>query len=205
MPAARRSAQATSCRSAPGDTTGSIVGDVLNDGSLIFSRKDPYSFAGNISGTGSVTFEGGGFATIAGNNSYTGETRIIGVGGSDLAPPAGNSVIAIANSNLGSPSGLIVLRDRGKLVLANSFEITRSILLDGTVSGTIDTRENTVTASGVLSGTGPLFKDGLGTLILTNVNSQTGDVNIVAGALQLGGGTGTGTLNGNVVIRRAPG
>ena len=69
------------------DVRGSIVGDVLNGGSLIFSRKDPYTFAGNISGTGSVTFEGGGFATVAGTNTHTGETRIIGVGGVGLTSP----------------------------------------------------------------------------------------------------------------------
>ena len=65
---------------------------------------------------------------------------------------------------------------------------------------TIDTQINTVTASGVVSGLAPLVKDGIGTLILTNTNSQVGGAVINPGTLQIGGGAGTGTLNGNVSI-----
>ena len=37
-----------------GGTAGSIVGNVVNNGQLAFSRNIGYAFTGNISGTGSV-------------------------------------------------------------------------------------------------------------------------------------------------------
>ena len=52
----------------------------------------------------------------------------------------------------------------------------------------------------MVSGLAPLVKDGTGTLILTNSNSQVGGAVINQGTLQIGGGAGTGTLNGNVSI-----
>src|ERR1700736_6236238 len=46
-----------------GGTTGSIVGDVTNNGSLVFNRSDVVSFSGNISGTGSLSQLGNGTQT----------------------------------------------------------------------------------------------------------------------------------------------
>ncbi|TWD48950.1 outer membrane autotransporter protein [Agrobacterium vitis] len=43
-----------------GGTTGSIIGDVVNNANLVFNRSDNYVFNGSVSGTGSVTFKGGG-------------------------------------------------------------------------------------------------------------------------------------------------
>ncbi|MDQ0506623.1 autotransporter family protein [Xanthobacter agilis] len=43
-----------------GGTTGSIVGDVVNNATLVFNRSDTYDFTGSISGTGLVTFTGDG-------------------------------------------------------------------------------------------------------------------------------------------------
>ncbi|HEY5711418.1 MAG TPA: autotransporter-associated beta strand repeat-containing protein [Allosphingosinicella sp.] len=180
-----------------GGTTGSILGDVVNNGGIAFGRGDAYAVVNNISGTGTVTILNGGIATLAGNNGFTGDLRVFGLPGS---PPQGSALIAEANNNLGSAAGNIILEAGSRLVLADSFEITRNIQFNGTVPVTIDTRENTVTASGVVVGPVPLVKEGVGTLILTNTNSQTGGAAIDAGTLQLGGGAGTGTLNGDVTI-----
>ncbi|WP_374539631.1 autotransporter outer membrane beta-barrel domain-containing protein [Micromonospora aurantiaca (nom. illeg.)] len=43
-----------------GGTSGAIVGDVVNNASLVFNRSDSYAFTGSISGAGQVTFTGGG-------------------------------------------------------------------------------------------------------------------------------------------------
>ena len=116
------------------------------------------------------------------------------------APAQDSTLVVAANDNLGSPTGTIVLDLGSTLAFADSFEVTRSIRLDGTAPSAIDTQDNIVTASGVVSGLAPLVKDGIGTLILTNSNSQVGGAVINQGTLQIGGGAGTGTLNGNVSI-----
>ena len=183
-----------------GGATGSIFGDVVNNGSLIFARSDVYTFAGNISGAGSVTVQGGGVATLTGNNSFT--ERFTGSRGGRPACD-GSTLVAEPTAIWAARRAMIVLEQGSGLRFANSFEITRSILLDGTAPVTIDTQDNIVTASGVVSGTVALAKDGIGTLILTNTNSQTGGAEINAGTLQIGGGAATGTLNGDVTV--APG
>ena len=61
-----------------GGTTGSIVGNVVNNATLAFNRSDDTSFAGIISGSGGVTKSGAGTLTVTGNNTYTGTTNIQG-------------------------------------------------------------------------------------------------------------------------------
>ncbi|WBU31534.1 autotransporter-associated beta strand repeat-containing protein [Rhodopseudomonas palustris] len=57
-------------------STGSITGDVINNGSVRFKRSDAYTFGGAISGTGTVFKYGDGVTTLTGANTYTGETTI---------------------------------------------------------------------------------------------------------------------------------
>jgi fibronectin-binding autotransporter adhesin len=70
-----------------GGTSGSIIGDVTNDGTLAFNRSDTLTVGGLISGTGSVNQIGTGTTILTGNNTYVGGTTIsagtlqIGTGG----------------------------------------------------------------------------------------------------------------------------
>ncbi|RCS15693.1 hypothetical protein DUT91_25445, partial [Phyllobacterium salinisoli] len=59
-----------------GGTAGSIVGDVLNDGTLTFNRSGTLTFAGKISGTGAVHQIGSGVTVLTGENTYAGGTEI---------------------------------------------------------------------------------------------------------------------------------
>ena len=59
-----------------GGATGGIVGNVVNNGGLVFNRGNGYAFGGVISGTGSVTQQGAGTTVLSGNNSYTGATTV---------------------------------------------------------------------------------------------------------------------------------
>ena len=59
-----------------GGTTGSIVGDVIDNGGLTFNRSDAVTFGGVISGTGTLTKAGTGTTTLTGANSYSGTTTI---------------------------------------------------------------------------------------------------------------------------------
>jgi len=49
-----------------GGTSGSIAGNVTDNGALIFNRSDNLSFAGDISGTGSLTKKGAATLTLSG-------------------------------------------------------------------------------------------------------------------------------------------
>lgn len=61
-----------------GGTSGSIVGNVANNGALVFNRSDSVTFAGAISGSGSVTQSGPGTTVLTGINSYSGATTVQG-------------------------------------------------------------------------------------------------------------------------------
>jgi autotransporter-associated beta strand protein len=59
-----------------GGTTGSIVGNVNDNGTLAFDRSDDVSFAGKVTGTGGLTKAGNGTLTLAGTNGYSGATQV---------------------------------------------------------------------------------------------------------------------------------
>ncbi|WP_420889867.1 autotransporter outer membrane beta-barrel domain-containing protein [Ensifer aridi] len=59
-----------------GGATGSITGNVLNNGTFAFNRSNSYSFAGAISGTGAVEQLGSGTTILTADNSYTGATQV---------------------------------------------------------------------------------------------------------------------------------
>ncbi|MBR0669513.1 autotransporter protein, partial [Roseomonas hellenica] len=59
-----------------GGTSGSIVGNVLNNGTLTFNRSDAVTYAGVVSGSGAVRQDGTGTTILTGENTYTGGTTI---------------------------------------------------------------------------------------------------------------------------------
>ncbi|RIX83537.1 autotransporter outer membrane beta-barrel domain-containing protein [Acidovorax cavernicola] len=61
-----------------GGTTGSIVGNIVNNGALVFNRSNAASFSGAISGSGSVSQSGTGTLTLSGANTYSGGTTVHG-------------------------------------------------------------------------------------------------------------------------------
>jgi fibronectin-binding autotransporter adhesin len=129
-----------------GGTTGSILGDVVDNGALVFSRSDAWTFAGAITGTGSVSSISGGTTTLTGNSTYGGSTnvsgggeiRILGAtvnsGGSSLISGAtltvdAGGVFNFATGAAQSASGVAgvinvrnggILRTTGNLTLRNS-------------------------------------------------------------------------------------
>ena len=88
-----------------------------------------------------------------------------------------------------SSSGLYAINLGGGTVVASaswSSSLNLNLTnLNGSV--TFDTGTNTITLSGVLSGGGGLIKAGSGTLILSGVNTNTGDTTVNAGHVQLNG------------------
>ncbi|MBV9672755.1 MAG: autotransporter-associated beta strand repeat-containing protein, partial [Verrucomicrobia bacterium] len=77
-----------------GGNTGSIIGNIVDNGNLVFNRIDRIGFNGVISGTGILTQLGPGSLTLTGANSYSGGT-ILDAG-----------ILSVSSdSNLGAPSG----------------------------------------------------------------------------------------------------
>jgi len=59
-----------------GGTTGSIIGNVTDNGSLIFDRSDNVTFNAIISGSGNLVQNGSGITILGGTNTYSGGTII---------------------------------------------------------------------------------------------------------------------------------
>jgi fibronectin-binding autotransporter adhesin len=101
-----------------GDTTGSIVGNVADNGSLIFDRSDNVTFDGIVSGSGALTQAGTGTLILTGTNTYAGGTTI-------------NS--GMLQIGTGDTTGSIVgnVADSGSLIFDRSDNVT----FNGVVSG----------------------------------------------------------------------
>ncbi|WP_250507231.1 MULTISPECIES: autotransporter outer membrane beta-barrel domain-containing protein [unclassified Caballeronia] len=59
-----------------GGTTGSVAGNVVDDGALVFDRADNVIFRNTISGTGDVVQQGSGVVTLTNAQTYSGATRV---------------------------------------------------------------------------------------------------------------------------------
>lgn len=57
-------------------TTSSLVGDIVNDASIVFLQTTSGTYAGRMSGTGSLTKLNAGNLTLTGTNSFTGSTTV---------------------------------------------------------------------------------------------------------------------------------
>ncbi|WP_188581654.1 autotransporter domain-containing protein [Azorhizobium oxalatiphilum] len=179
-----------------GVTNGSILGDVVNNGTLAFELGGDTGFAGAISGTGALTVQGWGTLALTGANSYAGGTTV------------NNGTLQIAQAGALGTGGL-TLSDNATLRASGTFTYGGAVTLvtrerftraEGPLSATVEVDPSqTLTLSGVISGEGALTKTGAGLLILTGNNTYTGLTTIDAGTLQIGNGGTTGGIVGDVV------
>jgi autotransporter-associated beta strand protein len=169
-----------------GGTTGAIVGNVVNDGALIFNRADTIAFGGAISGGGKLTQEGNGTLVLSGANSYSGGTSV-----------QSGTVSISSDDNLGSGN---LLLDGGTLQTTATFASNRRTTLGGR-GGTFNTNSGTnFTFGGTLDGAGALTKIGGGTLTLSGVNTYSGGTRLNAGTVSISSDSNLGALSGGVTF-----
>ncbi|WP_081888048.1 autotransporter-associated beta strand repeat-containing protein [Verrucomicrobium sp. BvORR034] len=119
-----------------GSTSGSIVGDVINQSILEFHRSNATSFSGNINGAGVLNKMGAGTLTLTGVNSYSGLTSILE--GAVQVQKIGMAGVS-SGSNLGSQGVILVGGGTvaAGLIYAGTGETTDKVLRLMGTTGTV--------------------------------------------------------------------
>lgn len=191
-------------------TSTSLVGNVTNNGNLVFDQSADGAFAGAITGTGTLAKTGAGTLTLGGANAYSGGTTI------SAGTLVGNTTSLQGNiTNQGAVtfiqttdgtyagtmdgSGSLAKIGSGTLTLTGPNSYTGgTTILAGTLQGNSTSLTGNIVDNanvtfdqgtdgaftGNISGTGTLTKTGAGTLTLSGNNSYTGGTSVLAGTLQ---------------------
>jgi autotransporter-associated beta strand protein len=163
-----------------GNTTGSILGNVFNNGTFAINRSNAVAFGGVISGTGAFQQLGAGTTTLTAVQTYQGSTTI----------SAG--VLALTGSaSIAASSGVVANAKFDMSGLSGGTSITN---LTGGSAGTVALGNNTLTLTnaagsfaGVISGNGGLVKQGSGLFTLSGANDYTGATTVEGGNLRVNG------------------
>ncbi|WP_167367840.1 S8 family serine peptidase [Methylobacterium pseudosasicola] len=151
--------QAGTLQVGAGGTTGSLIGDVANAGTLAFNRADDTTFAGTISGTGDLVQRGAGTLTLTATHSFTGLTTLA-AGGLNLTASASlvSPVVTLAGTTLTNAG-----------TLAGGLSNAGTTLTSGTIAGGITNTGSLTATGGALNGairnagqiavTGPVSSD----------------------------------------------
>jgi autotransporter-associated beta strand protein len=193
-----------------GGATGSIVGNVLNNGVFAINRSDAYTFAGVISGSGAFNQIGSGATTLSGVNTYTGATT---VSNGTLTIASGASIKSTVTNNAnfnnaGTVTGIVINNGTA----SNSGTIsdmvnTGATTNTGTISFGLTNIAGTTTNTGTISGRGLVITGGSvinsGTIIgLADVRSGTLFTNtptsVLGGLVNAGTVAASGVVNGEI-------
>ncbi|MDA0293410.1 MAG: autotransporter-associated beta strand repeat-containing protein [Verrucomicrobia bacterium] len=201
-------------------TVNSVQGNIVNNAHVQLTEDDTGTYLGAMSGTGVLQKLGGGTLTLTGRNNYRGGTIVVAgtLAGSTLSVQGSitnDGVVQFEQTTTGtyagsmSGSGQLVKVGSGQLTLSGANTYSGGTLVNsgtlvgnaaslqgGIVNGTVVTfnQSGTGTYAGVMSGRGSLTKSGSGTLVLSGINTYTGDTTVSAGTLQ----GDTSSLQGNI-------
>ncbi|MBW8780515.1 MAG: autotransporter-associated beta strand repeat-containing protein [Verrucomicrobia bacterium] len=176
-----------------GTTDGSITtsGNIVDNAALAYNLVGAQSYTGVISGTGTLTKNGAGTLTLSGANTYTGTTTI-SAGTLQIGNGTGGSISS--SSALAVTSGATLAFDQ-----ATGSTQSNAIANSGIVKGA-EGSGITNTLSGVISGTGTFTQSGVGTTVLSGINTYSGGTTANAGTLTLASGGAAGTVRGTLTI-----
>jgi outer membrane autotransporter protein len=175
-----------------GGTSGSIVGDVVNDGSLAFNRSDSINFEGVISGSGNVRQIGSGATILRAQNTYAGTTTVeagtLAAGATNVISP--NSPTSVLSGGTLDAAGF----DQTVNVLTNAGLVN----VGGAAAGaTLTVSGNYAGAGGTLRLNTALGDDASTTDRLVVLGDTSGSTTLVVANV---GGAGAQTVQGIRVI-----
>jgi len=172
-----------------GGSSGSLATDITNDGLLVFNRATDSDYDWAISGSGAVTKSGSGTLTFTGSNGYNGGTTLE------------NGLLSLGSAGALGTTGTITFAGGGlQFTAANTADYSARFSSADNQSIVLDTNSQTVSLASVISGSGStLTKQGEGTLVLAANNTYTGLTTVSTGTLQVGDGTTSGSIVGNVL------
>ncbi|MGN6651974.1 autotransporter outer membrane beta-barrel domain-containing protein [Trinickia sp.] len=176
-----------------GGTSGSISGDVVNNGTLVFDRSDISTFGGAISGTGAVNQIGTGTTILTGNNTYAGGTTIsagalqLGNGG------ASGSVTGNVTNN-----GALIIDRSDVNTYGGQISGSGAVSLIGT--GTTILTANNAYTGGTTVSAGTLA---IGDASHPQATSGSGNVSVASGAALGGYGQITGSVQNDGTLAAA--
>ncbi len=156
---------------------------------IVVTANNNLTIASTIADGGSqttLTKTGPGILTLTGTNTYSGPTAVVQ-----------GTLIVSSDANLGSGSAIDL--SGGTLQAAGSFSSAKGITMISPAIATVNTAGFNLTFTGATNGS--VFKNGQGTLTLTNTtatnfveagtlalpNGESGDVEILGGNLQVAG------------------
>lgn len=177
---------------------GTIIGNVLNNSSLVFNRSTTQTFEGAISGSGSVSKLGTGTQILIGTNTYTGGTAVsdgvlnfgsaaaLPAGGADIFVNVGGAVAFGFTSLDQSLLARVLSFSNGAVALtgdnANALNFNSAGLTSVSLGAT-----GAATYSGVLTPSGTTYRLGGGGGALTVTSALSGANDLVVNS----GGPGT--------------
>ena len=179
-----------------GGTTGSVAGNIVNQGTLTLNRSDALALGGAISGGGAVVQEGRGTTTLTGANTYTGATTVnagtLLIDGTQAAATGAVTVAAGgALGGAGTTGGSITVAAGGTLVVASG----RTLATTGAL--TLDNASQVNVALGAPT-TKNMFQVG-GALTLDGVLNVSNAGGLTSGTYRLADYAGTLTNNTLVI------
>ncbi|MCP1171756.1 autotransporter outer membrane beta-barrel domain-containing protein [Ralstonia chuxiongensis] len=169
-----------------GGTSGSILGNVVDNGTLTFNRSDVFTFGGTVSGTGGITQAGTGTTVLTANNAIQGDTLV--ASGALAIGDATHTSAALGVSATNAPQSLRPMAGSS----GSNVQIAANATLGGygTVNGAV-TNNGTVAVADALAA---FANSGSGSLTINGSLNNAGTVQV--------GGAGVGNklvVNGNYV------
>lgn len=157
-----------------GGTSGSLVGDVANAGTLAFNRADAVTFAGTVSGSGALVQRGAGTLTLTAGHSFTGPTLLAG-GGLTLTGTASlvSPMVTLAGTTL-THAGL----------LAGGLTNAGTTVTGGTIAGGITNTGSLIAIGGALNGA---IRNAGQVAVTGAVTSDAGFANLAGAGLTITG------------------
>ncbi|SIO72588.1 outer membrane autotransporter barrel domain-containing protein [Burkholderia sp. GAS332] len=154
-----------------GGTSGSVVGDITDNGTLAFDRSNTVTFGGAITGSGAVNQIGTGTTVLTGTGTYSGPTTVAG------------GKLAAGGANVFSPNSDYTVQAGSTLALQGNRQTVAGLANAGLVTIGASTAPGTVLTTTNYVGQG-------GTIAL---NTFLGDDSSPSDRLVINGGTATGT------------